>query len=658
MNPDDDKNRELFKKMRVLSIDIHNNYNKIVYHHEPPQIEFPNFRFILPKIDKNISNYGNERQPMVLNPHNSIQSQNEINHQNWNIKQQNHSLNFQNQIETSNQISNMPIPQLNQDTIEEFTVNNLEYDFKLTYDIKTNIQTLTQRKIRHNSYLEFHEFFNDQTIHIKNFIHALFVAVETLNKQTMRIQLTYLTYQKAIMVINNNIQVTFIMTFSKSEIVKILIHPGIGTLNIVLAQKFHKAVHLESFQSIVDHFTFYLNEFLLSYEPFRIIYDLQYTNDSLRKGPHHDNNSFIFEFSQTQFNNQYDQIMQTSVETQSQSENIELKKELIMIVAFRKIYQVGFKVDKFKKTLVIVDYIKQCYMYFDEKVVLLYIPHGQSLVKCLDELMQRKIDPNVLIVFSERYVLQQDEHSEFIYEIPTGNPDLVKFVVSTVFDFLSCTYLMMKVKSIMKHCHKDKQEITTNLDAKFQIHPEPKFMGTFQTVVQNYQFKLKLMLESQKQVINQIVEKYFQEKLERCFYNYKALKGMVGILLTKVFSHTYIYELMYFELNPSTRQPFLTKHSLQEELDVMMLHKKLDIEIALEAVDYQTGKEFVITFIDKRTSRYKHVKFIESTPDQTYNPENFKNPKYLQYIQNPQQSNKKFLQRIVFLMTLDIDELK
>lgn len=55
-------------------------------------------------------------------------------------------------------------------------------------------------------------------------------------------------------------------------------------------------------------------------------------------------------------------------------------------------------------------------------------------------------------------------------------------------------------------------------------------------------------MESEKREINEAIEIYFKEKLERCFYNYKALKGMAGLLLTKLFSHTYIYELMHFEL--------------------------------------------------------------------------------------------------------------
>jgi len=36
---------------------------------------------------------------------------------------------------------------------------------------------------------------------------------------------------------------------------------------------------------------------------------------------------------------------------------------------------------------------------------------------------------------------------------------------------------------------------------------------------------------------------------------------MAGILLTKLFTHIYVYELMYFEINRDPKKPFLTTHS-------------------------------------------------------------------------------------------------
>lgn len=64
----------------------------------------------------------------------------------------------------------------------------------------------------------------------------------------------------------------------------------------------------------------------------------------------------------------------------------------------------------------------------------------------------------------------------------------------------------------------------------------------------------------------------------------------------------------------------------------MIPRKKLDIEIALEGIDYQSGREFVIKFIDPRTKRYKFVKFVETSSEGVYNPESFNNQKYVDYI--------------------------
>lgn len=85
-----------------------------------------------------------------------------------------------------------------------------------------------------------------------------------------------------------------------------------------------------------------------------------------------------------------------------------------------------------------------------------------------------------------------------------------------------------------------------------------------------------------------------------------------------------------------------------------MLLKKLNIEIILESVEILQGKEFSLKFIDPNTNLFKVIKFNESSEDLQYHPEAFENRKYKDYIAP---GNKKFLQRIVFLMTLTLDEL-
>jgi hypothetical protein len=141
-------------------------------------------------------------------------------------------------------------------------------------------------------------------------------------------------------------------------------------------------------------------------------------------------------------------------------------------------------------------------------------------------------------------------------------PDKVQQVCELVFDYLGCIYLLTKLKQILQYCFIQKIESISKVEAKFKILDVPPFIGTLSTVVSNYQFRLRLDIEtaqSQNAFISKVIEEYFNRKLERCFYNYKAVKGLLGILLTKLFTHIYVYELMHFELNPDSRS-FLTVH--------------------------------------------------------------------------------------------------
>lgn len=63
-----------------------------------------------------------------------------------------------------------------------------------------------------------------------------------------------------------------------------------------------------------------------------------------------------------------------------------------------------------------------------------------------------------------------------------------------------------------------------------------------------------------------------------------------------------------------------------------MRQKRLDIELVLEAVDYQTGKQFVIKFIDRTTKMFKMVRFSESSSEGTYMPDNIKCQKFHDFV--------------------------
>lgn len=79
-----------------------------------------------------------------------------------------------------------------------------------------------------------------------------------------------------------------------------------GSLGQLLAIKFMKVVHYPTIWIMADLVHHYLFEFMHSYEVFTHIYNLQFKTESLHKGPGWDNNSIVFEFSQTNFLNQFE----------------------------------------------------------------------------------------------------------------------------------------------------------------------------------------------------------------------------------------------------------------------------------------------------------------------------------------------------------------
>lgn len=107
------------------------------------------------------------------------------------------------------------------------------------------------------------------------------------------------------------------------------------------------------------------------------------------------------------------------------------------------------------------------------------------------------------------------------------------------------------------------------------------------------------------------IEKYFYKKLAKSFYNYKNIKGFIGVLLTKLFTYIYSYELMHFELPmaDSAYAPFLSNHQNMEDLIRLYNQRKLSIELVLDAVDFQNGKYFCVKFIDPDSLKYKIIKF-------------------------------------------------
>jgi hypothetical protein len=60
--------------------------------------------------------------------------------------------------------------------------------------------------------------------------------------------------------------------------------------------------------------------------------------------------------------------------------------------------------------------------------------------------------------------------------------------------------------------------------------------------------------------ISDCIKNYFNRRLSRCFYNYKALKGFMALTLTKLYSLLGVTELIHFEL-PQSHQLFISQHN-------------------------------------------------------------------------------------------------
>jgi len=161
----------------------------------------------------------------------------------------------------------------------------------------------------------------------------------------------HLTYQKVVIKINNELLVTFITRFSINEILKILLSPSIASLNDYLAFKFGRTVknRPHDLDLVKTIYKSYLNELSFSYGPFKTLVDMQYRCESLRPGPNMDNVSIVFEFAQTEYlNNPAEEIYFGRSFQLEQKEIIkkQLFKELIMIISYRRVFQVGLKVNK------------------------------------------------------------------------------------------------------------------------------------------------------------------------------------------------------------------------------------------------------------------------------------------------------------------------
>ena len=92
--PDDDKNRDFFRKTRLNSFEVKNNLTEWYYFHKSPELECPNFRFILSDCS--------ELLPRV----------------------------------------------------QEFTTHILESETRIAYNVETHVQQITLKKLKEYSYFQ------------------------------------------------------------------------------------------------------------------------------------------------------------------------------------------------------------------------------------------------------------------------------------------------------------------------------------------------------------------------------------------------------------------------------------------------------------------------------------------------------------------------
>jgi hypothetical protein len=88
-----------------------------------------------------------------------------------------------------------------------------------------------------------------------------------------------------------------------------------------------------------------------------------------------------------------------------------------------------------------------------------------------------------------------------------------------------------------------------NLELKFDIFQEGVTEGVIQTFIKDNKISIEFSLTNihNDDLIKKVYEQYFITKFSRAFNDYKAVKGVIGFLMTKLWMNTYIYELIYFE---------------------------------------------------------------------------------------------------------------
>ena len=160
------------------------------------------------------------------------------------------------------------------------------------------------------------------------------------------------------------------------------------------------------------------------------------------------------------------------------------------------------------------------------------------------------------------------------------------------------------------------------------------------------------------------LQTYFNQRLSKCFYNYKAVKGSLGMILTSLYEYLSVDELIHFDspqFHNALQKTFYRQHTNQNELDRLMSTQKLNIEIVLDQFDFQEdGKYFSLKFIEPQTKLFKVIRFTRREDTSDINPDGLMNPLFKEQVMLAARNNTgppRFLQKLLFLMTYNLHEL-
>lgn len=188
-------------------------------------------------------------------------------------------------------------------------------------------------------------------------------------------------------------------------------------------------------------------------------------------------------------------------------------------------------------------------------------------------------------------------------------------IVKMIFDFLASIQLMAKVRQIllMPIYERCQDNYHSKIGCQFK---SINFRARIDIVLLNSTFQLYMHVSEHatNPIYTQAIQKYFNQRVARCYQNYKVIKGFLCMIFTDLYALLSVPELMHFEIGIVPGK-FLFAHTNQDELDRMAQDKRLNIEFVLEQFDFNEGGNYIaIKFIDPVSRVFKILRFVKE-PD-------------------------------------------